>query len=225
MAERNILAANVTAFLLGVSLFSVPVLVSRAAVAPEASGYGAGLRLGVVGFILASVALGNVVGGMLADLIARRFGPRFSLACGGLVAAVGSLLMLSDHLEVWRLLAAMSLSACGAGAAFATMSQLIVISVAAEETGSATSLNMLLRAVGGAVGSAATAALLGARPGPLPDFPGRAGFWSAFVLCGAACVLSVIASLAMPMRLTHPWAGHSAADPTTRSSWKQPAAE
>jgi MFS family permease len=203
MRERNVLAANVTAVLMGVSLYSLPVLVSRAAVAPESSGYGAGLALAVVGFVLAPVALGNLIGSVLGTLIAARFGPRFSLACGGLVAAAGPILLMTSHdLEVWRLLVAMLVSAFGAGATFATMANLIVVSVAPYETGSATSLNMLLRAVGGATGSAVTAAFLGAHPGVVPGYPSQTGFWFAYLVCAAACLVSVAASLLLPARGT-----------------------
>lgn len=197
MAQPNVLLANVTAVLMGVSLYSTPALVTRIAQSPPGTG-GAGLSLDLVGVILIPVTFGNLIGSRLAGRLTATSGPRRALALGGFVAALGPLAVLLPGSSVWRLLVAIALSAFGAGATFGSMPALILASVAPAETGSATSFNILLRAVGGALGSAGTAALLGAHPGRLPGQLGATGVALACLLCAVACIGAVIASAVIP---------------------------
>ncbi|ODU07489.1 MAG: hypothetical protein ABS81_01075 [Pseudonocardia sp. SCN 72-86] len=199
--ERNVLAANVVALLMGVSLFTTPVLLSRIAQAPAATGYGSGLSLTAVGLIMIPVAVGNIAGGALAVYAGEWLGPRMTLAGGGAVAGLGPMVLMAADGGVWRLLAGISLSACGAGITFSTMTQLIVVSVAPGQTGSATSFNIVLRTVGGAVGSAATAAIIAAGPGPVPGYPSATAFAAAFSVCAGTCVLSMLVSAVLPLRV------------------------
>jgi len=200
MKHRNVAAANVTAVLMGVSLYSTPALIGRVGLAPQSTGYGAGLTLTAIGLIMLPISFGNVLGNRLAASLTCRLGPRVSLALGGAVAALGPLVLTVGGAEPWQLVVAISLSAVGAGATFGAMPNLIVASVVPGETGSATSLNILLRTVGGAVGSAATAALLGANAGTVSGLPQRLGFQHAYLFCAGACLLSVVTSLTVPAR-------------------------
>ncbi len=131
--------------------------------------------------------------------MARVRGRRLPLAGGGLVAALGPLVLLVGDRSVPVLVAAMLLSAVGAGATFGTMPGLIVDAVEPRETGSATSVNILLRAVGGAIGSAATGALVGAAP-TVAGFPAQDGIDQALLACVAACLVSVAVAARVPER-------------------------
>ena len=204
LVVRTVLIADLTALLMGVSLYSVPVLVSRMAQAPVGTGYGAGISLGLVGLLMTPIAAGNLVGARLAAAADDRFGPRAALGIGALVAGLGPALLLAGVTGVWGLLVAIGLSAVGAGATFGSMPNLIVASVGPAETGSATSVNILLRAVGGALGSAVTAALLGAHPGAVPGFASDTGVRLACLACAVTCLLAVAASAAMPARAPAP---------------------
>ncbi|GAA3238041.1 MFS transporter [Pseudonocardia petroleophila] len=203
--QRDVLAAHLTAVAMGVSLYSTPVLVSRMAQAPSATGYGSGLGLLVVGLVMTPIAAGNLAGNRLALVLARRLGSRGALATGGAVAAAGPLvLVFVPGGALWTLLLAMALSAFGAGATFGTMTTMIVGAVEPAETGSATSVNILLRLVGGALGSAATGAALAAHPGPVAGFASASGLRFACLLCAAGCAVAVVVSLVLARRRTSP---------------------
>jgi MFS family permease len=90
----------------------------------------------------------------------------------------------------------------GVGTTFAAMPALIVAAVPDERTGSAMSLNQVLRSVGGAVGSALAATVLAAHTPGGERFPAEVAFRSAFGLGAAVCVAGMVVSLAvLPRRL------------------------
>jgi MFS family permease len=211
--NRNVLAANLTAVLMGVSLYSLPVLMSRIGQAPTSTGYGGELGLVAIGVILTPIAIGNLLGSWAASAVLPVAGTRLALAAGGLLALAGPAVLIAAGGQAWALVVAISLSSLGSGATFGTMPNLIVAAVAPTETGSATSMNILLRAVGGALGSAGTAAVLGAYPGPLPGFATGRGVDLALGVCVMACVASVVVSLTVPQPRR---AGGRSAEPSER---------
>jgi MFS family permease len=203
LGRRDVLGAHLTGLLMGVSLYNTPVLVTRIGLAPESTGYGAGLTLTAIGLVMLPIAFGNYLGSWAATRVARIHGRRLPLAGGGLVAALGPLALLVGGGSVPVLVAAIALSAVGAGATFGTMPGLIVDAVEARETGSATSVNILLRAVGGAIGSAATGALVGAAP-LVAGFPARSGIDQGLLACVGACLVSVVVAARVPERRVRP---------------------
>ncbi|MGY1779967.1 hypothetical protein [Geodermatophilus sp. SYSU D01036] len=89
--------------------------------------------------------------------------------------------------DLWRLFAVMAVAGLGVGASFAAFPALVVAAVPPSETGSAMSLNQVLRYVGFALGSALTATLLGAAtPGP-GAAPGDSGYAAVAVVGLAVC--------------------------------------
>jgi predicted MFS family arabinose efflux permease len=200
LRHRNVMAANLAAVLMGVSLYSLPVLISRMGQAPHATGYGAALGLTTIGLVMIAIAPGNLIGSWAAAILTAAVGPRFVLAAGGLLACAGPVVLIAGEGQVWVLVASITVSSLGSGATFGTMPNLIVAAVEPSDTGSATSFNLLLRAVGGALGSAGTAAVLGAHPGTLPGFATESGVNLALGLCAGACLASVIVSLTVPER-------------------------
>ncbi|TCB97226.1 MFS transporter [Micromonospora zingiberis] len=196
MAHHDVLIANGTAVLMGISLYALPVLISRLALAPPSSGYGAGLPLAAVGLVMMPIAIGGLLGSRSSVFLAARWGPYAALAIGAFVAALGPLTLVLGSTGLWSLVVAIGLSAFGSGATFGMMANLIVAAVDPAQTGSATSLNLLLRAVGGALGSAGTAAILGAHPGP-GGLPTEWGFRLAGLACAASCLAALVLSLVL----------------------------
>jgi MFS family permease len=195
LADRRVLAAAAVALFMGMSLYSAPVLVSRLAQMPSSTGYGAGLSLTAAGAIMIPIAVGNLLGSRITLWADRLGGARFSLALGSVLAMSGTLLIVFTHVSVVILVLAMSLTAIGAGATFGAMPALIIAAVAGEETGSAMSFNLLLRTVGGTIGSALTAAALGAHVSADAEYPSWSGFQLAFLVCAGACFAALAAGL------------------------------
>jgi hypothetical protein len=89
------------------------------------------------------------------------------------------------------------LTGAGIGLAFAAMSNAIIASVPAAQTGEASGVNTIARTIGSSIGTAVVAAVITshATPQGLPtDDAFTYGFW----VCAAVAVLAVAASLALP---------------------------
>ncbi|WP_329378811.1 MFS transporter [Streptomyces sp. NBC_01716] len=198
-ARRDVLAAHLTGLLMGVSLYSTPVLITRVGLAPRSSQFGVGLSLSAIGVVMVPIAICNYLSSRTATAMARMWGRRIALAAGGVAGALGPLMLIGVDGRLSLLLASVVLTSCGAGATFGTLPGLIVDSVEPGETGSATSVNILLRAVGGAVGSAVTAALIGATAGPAGEATTTGLTWAALA-CSATCAASVVVSCCVPSR-------------------------
>lgn len=200
MANRRLLSADVIALFMGVSLYSTPVLVSRLVQLPTSTGYGLGLSLTVAGMIMIPIVFGNLLGSRIIFLGGRFGGARVSLILGSGLAMVGALVLTTEHVSIPVLVLAMSLTAIGAGATFGSMPALVIEAVPEQETGSAMSFNLLLRTMGGTIGSALTAASLGAFTPPGHDYAEWAGFRLAFSICAFACLTALVVSLVLVPR-------------------------
>lgn len=160
---RVALSAHSAAVLVGLGnyllLASVPVL----AQAPPPDGFGTSIV--VAGLVLLPFSAASVLGGRLARLLADRAGTRLVLPMATLVQGGAFVLYGLARDSLWQLFAVMAIAGLGVGAAYAVFPALIVSAVPPSETGSATSLNQVLRYVGFALGSALTATVLaGATP-------------------------------------------------------------
>ena len=79
------------------------------------------------------------------------------LPVAALVQSGAFVLFCLTRAELWQLFVLMAVAGLGVGAAFAAFPALIISAVPPHETGSAMSLNQVLRYVGFAAGSALTA--------------------------------------------------------------------
>ena len=100
------------------------------------------------------------------------------------------------HGSLWTLAAAIALLGIGVGSTFAVMPGLITASVPAERTGSAMSLHQVVRAVGGALGSALSVTILAANTDRGSPFPSDAGYVVAFLVSFALCAVAAAVALA-----------------------------
>ena len=113
-----------------------------------------------------------------------------------------------------ELLVSAVLTGAGIGLAFAAMSNAIIESVPATQTGEATSVNSIVRTIGGSIGSAVIAAVIASNTTPegLPtDQAFTSGFWVSAAVAGCA----LLATLALPSaRRRRDRATTPAAEPT-----------
>ncbi|MGY1687763.1 MFS transporter [Geodermatophilus sp. SYSU D00867] len=184
---RLALTAHVAALLVGLSnyllLASVPVLAQT----PASPGPGFGASLVVAGLVLLPFSAASVLGGRLARLLADRGRQQLVLPVAAVVQAGAFVLFGLTRTELWQLFALMAVAGLGVGASFAAFPALVVAAVPPSETGSAMSLNQVLRYVGFALGSAVTATLLGAAPAP-------GGYAAIAVLGLAVCATTAVVS-------------------------------
>lgn len=151
------LAPNVTAVTAGVAVYMLLSLVMLQAQDPD---FGLGASVTTAGLLLVPYSLFSVSGSRLALWLARRVRLDLVLPVGCALYMVATLALAQWHEAVWQLAVAMALAGVGSGLTFAVLPGLIVRGVPAEETGSATAFNHVLRVLGFSAGSALALALL-----------------------------------------------------------------
>src|SRR5205085_12243480 len=133
----------------------------------------------------------------------RRYGPKLPLVLGTLSVTAAFGLPAIAHGALWQVLVSGVLSGAGIGLAFAAMSNAIVEAVPATHTGEATSVNSIVRTIGGSVGTAMVAAVI-ASSTTSQGMPTNGAFTLGFWVCAGVGVLAVIAALALPSALRRP---------------------
>jgi MFS family permease len=164
---------------------------------PAATGYGFGKTVTEAGLFLLPTTLGMLVFGPLSGLLDRRYGPKVPLTMGAILVSVAFVLPALSHVSVWSLVTSGVLTGAGMGLAFAAMANALIETVPATHTGEATSVNAIVRTIGGSIGTAVVAAVIAANTtsqGVPTDQAFTTGFW----ICAAVGVLAVIAAFALP---------------------------
>jgi MFS family permease len=192
--------AHVAALLVGLAnyllLASIPIL----AQAPAGSGAGFGTSIVVAGLILLPFSVASVVAGRVARLVADRGAARLVLPLAALVQGAAFVLFLVARDDLWQLFVLMAVAGFGVGAAFAAFPGLIISAVPTHETGSAMSLNQVLRYIGFAAGSALTATILAAATPAAASSPSAAGYGTIAVVGLVVCLATAAATWLIPGR-------------------------
>jgi MFS family permease len=188
---RVALTAHSAALLVGLSNYLLVAAVPVLAQAPPADGAGFGTSIVVAGLVLLPFSAASVVGGRLARLLADRAGHARVLPLAALVQGVAFVLFAFLRTDLWQLFAVMAVAGLGVGAAFAAFPALVVSAVPPSETGSAMSLNQVLRYVGFAVGSALTATVLASATAP-GGSPATGGYTTIAGTGVAVCLLTAV---------------------------------
>jgi MFS family permease len=117
------------------------------------------------------------------------------VAAGALLVGADMTMLAITRFARWEFALAIFFLGIGVGLTFAMMPSLIIRSVPANETGSATGLNQVLRLVGGSIGSAASIAILGMHHLPGIPIPTEHGYAVAFGVGALICVASAVVCL------------------------------
>jgi EmrB/QacA subfamily drug resistance transporter len=197
MRIRGVWATDLVALILGFAMFGTFLLVPTLLQLPAATGYGFGKTVSEAGlFLLPTVAM-MVVFGPLAGLLDRRFGPKVPMFLGAVFVVVAFLLPALAHDAVWQVLASGLLTGAGIGLAFAAMSNAIIESVPAAQTGEASGVNTIARTIGSSIGTAVVAAVITSNSTP-QGLPTDEAFTSGFFVCAGVAVLAIVAALVLP---------------------------
>ncbi|MEU7318026.1 MFS transporter [Streptomyces sp. NPDC007083] len=179
------------------ALYLVPQLFD---VPTEAYGFGAGAT--EIGFFLLPGTVAASVAGPLGGMGARRLGSR-AVVTAGIVLMAGSLLALAAvHTEIWHLVVAKTAIALGSGLCVTAMVTSTATSVEHSDTGIATSLVLVTRVLGYAVGMQVCGAILTAATPSGSDVPAESAFVTGFVLAGAVTALSLLVARTMSKGVT-----------------------
>jgi MFS family permease len=197
--RRGVIAPNLAGALLSAGMFIMFSLTMIVVQHDPATGFGLGRSVTVAGAMLVPYAVGSVVGSRLSLVTGRRIDPDRLLPVGAGLFLAAILVLAFWHSALWQLLVVMLLGGLGSGFSFATLPALVIRHVPSAETGSAMSVNMVLRYLGYAIGSALSLAVLDAF-GDVPGEPTPRGFTASALTGGGLCLLALAAAVVLNPR-------------------------
>ncbi len=188
---------NLAALLFGFGMFAMFVTVPQFAETPTSAGYGFGASVTQSGLYLVPFAVAMLVVAPLTGRLAVLFGSKSVLIAGSLVSGACYALLAVIHDAPWTIYAAAGLLGVGVALGYASMTNLIIEAVPAEQTGVATGMNTNIRNIGAALGSGVATSLVLSHlePGGLPA---EHGYVVAFIACAVSLGVAALAAATIP---------------------------
>ncbi|WP_369215630.1 MFS transporter [Streptomyces flavofungini] len=170
-----------------VAVYLVPQLF-----AVDSGTYGFGAGATEIGFYLLPGAVAASLAGPISGIGTRRFGSR-AVVTAGIVLMVAALIALAGiHSQIWHLVIGKMMIALANGLCVTAMVTSTATSVERGDTGIATSLVLVTRVLGYAVGVQVSGAILTAGTPSGSDVPAESAFVTGFVIAGAVTALSLL---------------------------------
>ncbi|MBF6330638.1 MFS transporter [Nocardia transvalensis] len=161
------------------------------------SGYGFGVSATAIGFFLLPGAVAASLAGPIGGIGARRFGSRAVVTAGIVIMAVALLAVAAVHTEIWHLVVGKMLIALANGLCVTALVTSTATCVNPGDTGIATSLVLVTRVIGFAVGVQVCGAILTAGTPAGSDVPAESAFVIGFVIAGVVTALSLFVARTM----------------------------
>jgi EmrB/QacA subfamily drug resistance transporter len=198
LTRPPVLMTNIATLLTGFGMFGSFILIPQLAEAPASSGYGFGASATHAGLLMVPGSITMLLAGPLSGVLGNRFGSKVPLAVGGLVSALGLVLLAVAHGSQVEVIVCAIVMFGGIGLAFAAMPNLIVDAVPQYQTGEATGFNALVRSVGSSLGSQVSASILAGSivAGGLPS---DSSFVTAFGISAAVALVAGAMALLIPV--------------------------
>jgi EmrB/QacA subfamily drug resistance transporter len=196
MRLRPVWTTNLAALVLGFGMFASFVLVPEFVELPARDGFGFGASVTEAGLFMLPATMGMLIGGPISGRLSSTVGSRVPLMLGALLSCLAFVLLTLAHDQRWEIYVALLVMGIGIGFAFASMANLIVESVPAQQTGVATGMNTIIRSIGGAIGSQVSAAIVTATL--VAGRPTDRGFTLAFATAAGALALGFFVAMYVP---------------------------
>lgn len=200
MRHKGVLLADVTGLLSGVVMYLLLSMVIRLVQTPTSTGYGIGASVVVGGFVLLPMSVLSFSAGRLVPLLTRRLRTEWLLPLGTVTFGAGALVFAFGRSSLWQLFVVMGVVGLGVGLTVSVMPALILGTVPADETGSATGFNQVLRTAGFSAGSALSATVLEAATPDGAQFPDASGYQTGAYLAVALCVAILLVVVPLVLR-------------------------
>ncbi|MFJ9951731.1 MFS transporter [Kitasatospora sp. NPDC091207] len=194
---------NTAALLFGGGMYAVWAFLPGFAQTPSSAGYGFGASITGAGLLMLPMLVTMFVAGILGGRLAGRFPAKAQLITGAALGSVSCAMLAAWHDRPWQVALAAGVFGLGIGLAFASMSNLIVQSVPAAQTGAATGMNANIRTIGGSIGAALMTSLVTGHLQP-SGLPYAAGYTDGFTLLAVFCLAAAFAALLVPARRPAP---------------------
>lgn len=151
---------NLLALLMGACGFAFWVSVPQLIQTPRATGYGLGAGVNEAAWIMLPYLLAMALGGFLSGRLAAWLTFKSQLSIAGVLVASAFMGLAFRHAALSQLSVSSAILGFGTGLAYAGITSILVRSVLSTQTGTAIGVNTNIRTIGGALGTAAMAAVL-----------------------------------------------------------------
>jgi len=197
LAHRPILFTNVTAAIAGFAMFGTFVLIPNfvemphglSAASARLVDYGFNANATKAGLYLLPGSVMLLFAGPVAGRLGSRIGFKWPLAMGLALVAASASGLAAFHDRPWQIWVSQGVLGIGIGFAFASMATLIAENVRPEETGVASGMNTVMRAIGGVIGAQTGAALLAAYTIGNSGLPAERAYVITFAIGAGAAVI------------------------------------
>jgi MFS family permease len=192
---------NAAALLFGAGLYALWSFLPGFVQTPSSAGYGFGADVTAAGLLMLPMLVAMFFSGVLSGRLEPVLGAKRLLVSGTALGALacGSLALWHD--QQWQVALVAGVFGLGIGLAFASMANLIVGSVPADQTGAATGMNANIRTIGGSIGAAVTSVLVTGHLQP-SGLPYASGYTHGFALLAVLCLAAALAALLVPVQRT-----------------------
>ena len=200
LRQPSMWPVQATAFLIGISLLGAQGPLSTYAGTDPALGYGLGLdttqRSNLIGVYLVSLILGAI----LFAVTSRKLPPRIVLIAASSLVAIGYLLFLPFHLELWQVLMNLLIAGLGCGALVGALPAAAAAAAPRGQTGIASALTNTTKTIGGTFSSAIFGVVLAAGGGIVASETAASlgGYMAVWAICGIGGVLATILLFFVP---------------------------
>ena len=200
LTQPNMWPVQLTAALIGISLLGAQAPLSAYAGTDPANGYGLGLDSGDRSTLIGVYLISMIIGALLFPVISRRLTPRVALIGAAFLVAIGYLLFLPLHLQVWEVFMNMFIAGLGSGALVGAMPAAAAAAAPLGQTGIAAALTNTTKTIGGSFASAVFGIVLagGVITAVSSTASSLAGYMTVWVICGAGALVAAVLLFFVP---------------------------
>ncbi|MET1043664.1 MAG: MFS transporter [Microbacteriaceae bacterium] len=200
LKQPNMWPVQLTAALIGISLLGAQAPLSAYAGTDPANGYGLGLDSGDRSTLIGVYLISMIIGALLFPVISRRLTPRVALIGAAFLVALGYLLFLPLHLQVWEVFTNMFIAGLGSGALVGAMPAAAAAAAPLGQTGIAAALTNTTKTIGGSFASAVFGIVLagGVITAVSSTASSLAGYMTVWVICGAGALVAAVLLFFVP---------------------------
>jgi MFS family permease len=178
-------------------MYSVMAFLPEFLQTDRSHGYGFGASITTSGLFLLPMTVAMFFFGLWSGPLADRWGSKLVLILGSGMSVIPFAMLAFAHDQKWEIYLVSGLLGAGLGFAFAAMSNIIVESVPANQTGVASGMNANIRTIGGSIGAAVTSMVILAGT-PTGGTPKESGYTHGFLLLLIAGALATAAAVLIP---------------------------
>ena len=200
LRQPNMWPVQLTAALIGISLLGAQAPLSAYAGTDPANGYGLGLDAGDRSTLIGVYLISMIIGALVFPVISRRLTPRIALIGAAFLVAIGYLLFLPLHLQVWEVFMNMFIAGLGSGALVGAMPAAAAAAAPLGQTSIAAALTNTTKTIGGSFASAVFGIVLagGVITAVSTTASSLAGYMTVWVICGAGALVAAVLLFFVP---------------------------